>query len=213
MCGHVLHAACLRTWYAGTSLKCPVCNTTQTIDLQDVACSTCKESVQAIVGDSGGAEAHLVLSLKCGHVHRSNCQADYMASLGTRYNITPSDYLPFLLSIHEGCRVCAGGPSAGPSRDISRVIAMQVPRGPNVTNYMPGEHIQGAGHEWSFIRSNLLLCFLHFFLIFFLYLINFPNESFWNKSVSLSSNIYSSAWVMCNQVKYDDKHIDTHDIL
>ena len=24
-----------------------------------------------------------------------------------------------------------------------------------------------------------------------------------NKSVSLSSNIYSSAWVMCKQVKYD----------
>ena len=74
MCGHVLHSSCLRTWYAGTSLKCPVCNSTQRIELQDVACTTCRDSVQGLVGYSGrGAEAHLVRSMKCGHVHRSNC--------------------------------------------------------------------------------------------------------------------------------------------
>ena len=145
MCGHVLHSACLRTWYAGTSLKCPVCNSSQRINLHDISCTPCRNSVQGLIGDGAGdgdgsalhVEAHLVLSMKCGHVHRPACQASYMATLGTRYQITPTDYLPFLQSIHEGCTVCAGGPNGGPTRDIARIISAPVPRGPHVSSYMP----------------------------------------------------------------------------
>ena len=93
------------------------------------------------LGETKGLDTDLRLSLKCGYIHQQSCLDTYMNSLPVSYHTNPTDYFPFVQSIYEECKVCAGGPNNGPVRDISVLIARLVQRGPHVHAYMPNIEI------------------------------------------------------------------------
>ena len=112
-CKHVLHKLCLVTSLE-RSIGCPVCKV-QTDLMADLKCQKCISDINEGVIDAGNPQdpiiadpedPQLVLSRKCGHLHRYQCQALYMSTLQDQFPLTPVGTTDICQSNVPGCLSC-----------------------------------------------------------------------------------------------------------
>ena len=115
-CKHVFHKLCLVTSLERT-IGCPFCKA-QTDLKNELKCQKCISDIENGIIDAGNPDdpivsdpedPQLVLSRKCGHVHRYQCQAVYMSNLQDDFPLTPTGTKDICSSTIPGCLSCQEG--------------------------------------------------------------------------------------------------------
>ena len=142
-CKHVFHKLCLVTSLERT-IGCPFCKA-QTDMKDDLKCQKCIADINDGVVDAGNPDdpiisdpedPQLVLSRRCGHLHRFQCQALYMSTFQDEFPLTPEGTKKICSSTTPGCLSCQ---EAGQSQsaNLHSTILHNLTYSQRTRSYMP----------------------------------------------------------------------------